>query len=246
MASVSDPMKEDQVRRNSMDSKNIEFNLHMEEKNDQPYIKSRKATFVIKRAIDILGALAFFLAFGWLFLIIWLVVLKTTGRPAIYKHQRIGKNGKPFACLKFRSMVVNADAVLADLLKRDPLARAEWEKSFKLKNDPRITKFGRFLRKSSLDELPQFWNVLIGDMSLVGPRPVVLKELEKYYGKTRFLYQSVRPGVTGPWQIGGRSDLNYEERVMLDAKYVTNISITGDLKIIFKTVTVLFLHKGSY
>ncbi|SIP95798.1 sugar transferase [Pseudacidovorax sp. RU35E] len=199
-----------------------------------------------KRAMDIVGALIFFALLGWLFMIIWALVLMTTGGPAIYKHPRMGRGGREFKCLKFRSMVTNSEEVLRHLLETDPAARAEWEATFKLKNDPRITRFGRFIRKTSLDELPQFWNVLMGDMSLVGPRPVVRKELEQYYGLYAPLYGSVRPGITGPWQVGGRSDLSYGERVALDVSYVHTRSAFGDICLLLKTVSVFVKHKGSY
>lgn len=199
-----------------------------------------------KRVLDIAGALAFFFLLGWLFIAIWIMVLITTGKPAIYKHARVGRAGRQFNCLKFRSMVANSDEVLSNLLKADAVAKAEWDATFKLKNDPRITPFGRFIRKTSLDELPQFWNVLLGDMSLVGPRPVVRQELEKYYGFYAPIYCSVRPGITGPWQVGGRSDLTYAERVELDTQYVQNRSLPGDVHLLLKTVKVFMNHKGSY
>lgn len=201
---------------------------------------------LMKRVLDITGALAFFLLLGWLFLIIWLLVLTTTGGPAIYKHSRVGRGGRDFKCLKFRSMVTNSDEVLREILEKDPLAKAEWDATFKLKEDPRVTAFGQFIRKTSLDELPQFWNVLVGDMSLVGPRPVVRKELEQHYGSYTPLYYSVRPGITGPWQVGGRSDLSYPERVALDTQYVQSRSFMGDIGLLLKTLKVFFSHKGSY
>jgi len=204
------------------------------------------ASRALKRLMDIVGALVFFGLLGWLFMIIWVLVLMTTGGPAIYKHGRMGRGGREFKCLKFRSMVTNSDEVLRNLLENDPAAKAEWEATFKLKNDPRITKFGRFIRKTSLDELPQFWNVLLGDMSLVGPRPVVREELEQYYGLYAPLYGSVRPGITGPWQVGGRSDLTYSERVTLDAHYVYSRTFWGDCRLILKTIKVFINHRGSY
>lgn len=200
----------------------------------------------LKRALDIVGALIFFLLFGWLFIVVWIGVLLTTGSPAIYKHPRIGRNGKTFFCLKFRSMVVNSDEVLKQLLQTNSAAHDEWFHTFKLKDDPRITKFGKFIRKTSLDELPQFWNVLVGDMGLVGPRPVVQKELTEKYGPASVFYTSMRPGITGPWQIGGRSDLSYAERVSLDTEYVKNWTVFGDLKIVISTVMVVLNNKGSY
>jgi len=214
-----------------------------------PPIKVPLQTFwnrAAKRLLDIIGALSFFLLLGWLFAIVWILVLITTGSPAIYKHPRVGRGGREFNCLKFRSMVTNSDEVLSRLLETDTAAKAEWDATFKLKNDPRITPFGKFIRKTSLDELPQFWNVLRGDMSLVGPRPVVQKELDQHYGLYTPIYCSVRPGVTGPWQVGGRSDLNYAERVALDTQYVQNRSLSGDINLLLKTVKVFVDHKGSY
>lgn len=201
---------------------------------------------ISKRLLDILGAVTFFALLGWVFVLVWIMVLVTTGRPAIYKHVRIGRGGQEFKCLKFRSMVSNSEEVLRHLLETDSAAKAEWDATFKLKNDPRITIFGHFIRKTSLDELPQFWNVLRGDMSLVGPRPVVQKELDQYYGPYAPVYYSVRPGITGPWQVGGRSDLSYAERVALDTSYVQNRSLLGDIKLLLKTLTVFISHKGSY
>ena len=209
--------------------------------NDKDYLK-----LVLKRIIDVSGAIIFFALFGPLYLILWWCVIKTTGGPAIYKHKRVGLNGREFYCLKFRSMVINSDEILKTLLETDPNALIEWNSTFKLKNDPRITNFGRFIRKSSLDELPQFWNVLRGDMSLVGPRPVVRKELDLYYGPHASIYTLVRPGITGPWQVGGRSDLSYAERVALDTNYVRRWTVIGDFILIAKTVIAVFKRRGSY
>ena len=201
---------------------------------------------VLKRLLDLSGAVTFFILFGGIYFLVWWLVLWTTGGPAIYKHKRVGRDGREFYCLKFRSMVVNSDEVLKELLESDPAARREWSTTFKLRNDPRITRFGQFIRKTSLDELPQFWNVMRGDMSIVGPRPVVRQELEIYYGPYAQAYYKVRPGITGPWQVGGRSDLSYPERVALDTSYVRNWTIRGDLKLIARTVTAVFARRGSY
>jgi exopolysaccharide production protein ExoY len=206
----------------------------------------RRLSVMAKRAIDIVGAVFFFGVFAWVFLLILVGVLVTTGRPAIYRHQRVGLHGRHFGCLKFRTMVVDADRVLVEFLDTSPEAKTEWERTFKLKNDPRITWFGRFLRRTSLDELPQFWNVFVGDMSLVGPRPVVTEELVRYYGTSVKHYASVRPGLTGPWQVGGRNHTAYDVRVKLDAEYATTWTLLGDLKILLKTVAVVILGKGSY
>jgi Undecaprenyl-phosphate galactose phosphotransferase WbaP len=163
----------------------------------------------------------------------------------IFKHMRIGKNGKAFPCYKFRSMCVDAKEKLEELLKNDPEARAEWKRDFKLKNDPRITKSGKFLRKTSLDELPQIFNVLKGEMSLVGPRPVVQEELARY-GEYVGDYLMVKPGITGMWQVSGRNDVDYTERILLDSWYVRNWSIWIDVVMLFKTFKVVIKRNGAY
>lgn len=218
----------------------------LEEKTRMDSTRGIAIQVFLKRVFDVFFSATFFLLFGWIYLIVWSCVIATTGRPAIYKHKRVGKGGKEFECLKFRSMVVNSDELLKKHLEADPAAREEWNKEFKLKNDPRITKFGKILRRTSLDELPQFWNVLRGDMSVVGPRPVVKRELHEAYGSAAPYYLSVKPGITGPWQIGGRSDLAYTERVQLDAFYAQNWSVWGDIKIVIKTVAVVLNSRGSY
>lgn len=199
-----------------------------------------------KRAVDIACASVFFLAFGWLFVGCWLGAIITQGSPAIYKHRRVGRNGVEFDCLKFRSMALNGDQILAEHLAACPQARAEWDRDFKLRDDPRVTKFGQFLRQTSLDELPQFWNVLKGDMSMVGPRPVVAKELALYYGDAAAEYVRVRPGLTGPWQISGRHVHSYEHRVALDCAYVRNWTVASDLLIMFRTAMVVVGRKGAF
>jgi len=163
----------------------------------------------------------------------------------VFSHTRVGRDRALFQCHKFRTMYVDADQRLADLLSRDEDAKREWETHFKLKNDPRITSLGSFLRKSSLDELPQLFNVLKGDMSLVGPRPVVEEEL-KLYGEYASDYLSARPGITGLWQVSGRNDLDYNERVTLDVTYVRQWTNWLDLRILMKTVLVVFTHRGAY
>lgn len=173
------------------------------------------------------------------------IVVKKDGGPAFYFQNRLGKNGKMFKCWKFRSMITNADVVLKEILENDADAREEYARDFKLKNDPRITKIGHFLRKSSLDEIPQLYNVLRGEMSIVGPRPIVQAE-EGFYGDKFEYYLSVRPGITGLWQVSGRNDVSYEQRVALDTWYVENWSIWNDLVIIFKTTFVVLYRKGAY
>ena len=166
--------------------------------------------------------------------------------PIFFAHERIGKNGKPFPCYKFRSMVTNSQEMLQQYLADNPAAKEEWEREFKLKNDPRVTPIGKMLRRTSLDELPQIFNVLRGEMSLVGPRPVIQEELDKYYGETAKLYCTVKPGITGLWQVSGRSDTTYDERVAMDESYINNRSLLGDIVILWKTIGVVALKKGAY
>jgi lipopolysaccharide/colanic/teichoic acid biosynthesis glycosyltransferase len=175
------------------------------------------------------------------------VILRiTTGRHIIFSHTRVGRGGRDFQCFKFRSMVANSDELLAELLANDPEARAEWERDFKLKNDPRITRFGRFIRRTSLDEFPQIWNVVRGDMSIVGPRPVVRKELDLYYADALQHYLAVKPGLTGMWQISGRNDMEYAERVALDRAYVENWGLWSDSMIVMRTAVAIFRRSGAY
>jgi exopolysaccharide production protein ExoY len=207
--------------------------------------RPRKLSMAVKRSVDISSSLLFFAVFAWFFLVLWLCVRVTQGGPAIYRHKRVGLNGEEFECLKFRSMIKNSDEVLSHFLDTCPEAKIEWDRDFKLKNDPRITPFGRFLRKTSLDELPQFWNVLKGDMSLVGPRPVTRKELDKYYGEGAREYGRVRPGLTGPWQVSGRHAHGYSQRVAIDLHYVQSWTVVGDIKIVGQTISVVLLQDGS-
>ena len=199
----------------------------------------------LTRALDItiaLVALAFFLP---LMLVIVALVYVTDPGPIFFAHRRIGKGGRHFHCLKFRSMAVNAEALLADLLASDPDARAEWARDHKLKDDPRITSIGGFLRKSSLDELPQIFNVLRGEMSLVGPRPIVDAEALRY-GRYFAHYCSVRPGITGLWQVSGRNNVSYRRRVAFDVAYSRSRSALFDVKILAMTVPSVMLARGSY
>jgi exopolysaccharide production protein ExoY len=166
------------------------------------------------------------------------------GRP-IFAHRRIGRGGQRFPCLKLRTMVVDADQRLRDLLERDPDARAEWAREQKLRNDPRITPLGAFLRKSSLDELPQLVNVLCGHMSLVGPRPIVDAEIVRY-GRYFSLYCAVRPGITGLWQVSGRNNVSYRRRVAIDTVYSRTKSLKGDLAILGRTLPAVLMSRGSF
>ncbi len=195
----------------------------------------------IKRLFDIILSLVLIIILSPLFIIISLVNMITLKASPFYVHKRIGKNGKTIGILKFRSMVKNADELIASFT---PEQKKEWKENFKLKDDPRITKFGRVLRVSSLDELPQLFNILIGDMSFVGPRPVVEKELE-WYGKDRDKFLSVTPGLTGWWASHGRNRVKYPERCNLELYYVDNASLWLDVKIIFKTFSSVFKHEGA-
>ena len=173
------------------------------------------------------------------------VALKLEGGSVFFAHVRVGKKGKRFNCFKFRSMVPNADQALTNLLESNPDLQAQWHKEHKLKDDPRISPLGEFLRRTSMDELPQLFNVLKNEMSLVGPRPIVEEELEKY-GLEKSYYLMVRPGMTGLWQVSGRNDVDYDTRVYLDAWYVKNWSLWYDLAILVKTFKVVLLRRGAY
>lgn len=172
------------------------------------------------------------------------LLVRRDGGPGIFAHTRIGKDGVPFKCYKIRSMVVDAEAKLEAYLAANPEARAEWERDVKLANDPRITKFGNFLRKSSLDELPQLFNVFSGAMSFVGPRPVPAKELERY-GAAKSVYESLRPGITGLWQVSGRNDVTYDERIEMDRDYANTVSMGLDLSIIARTAGAVLNRTGK-
>jgi len=205
---------------------------------------SRRGFVWIKRIFDVVLATLLLILLSPLFIILSYLIRRDGGM-AFYGHVRVGHKGKPFKCLKFRSMRSDADKVLKELLDNDPVSRAEWDKDFKLRNDPRITSVGHFLRKTSLDELPQLINVIKGEMSLVGPRPIVTAELERYGDYVNLYLQSL-PGVTGLWQVSGRNDTGYAERVGLDAWYVQNWSLWYDIAILFKTVNVVFNRRGAY
>ncbi|RTZ61126.1 MAG: UDP-phosphate galactose phosphotransferase [Gammaproteobacteria bacterium] len=205
---------------------------------------SRQFPRIIKRTFDLLAAPLLLLLASPLFLYL-IVRIRQDGGPAFFAHERIGRYGKPFQCYKFRSMRPDAGEVLQHLLENDETARAEWELDQKLKDDPRITPIGNFLRKTSLDELPQLWNVLKGDMSLVGPRPIVRDELEKY-GFDQHYYLDTWPGMTGLWQTSGRNNTSYRERVCLDTWYVRNWSLWYDIVILMKTLPAVFSRQGSY
>lgn len=199
---------------------------------------------LLKRVFDLLAALVL-LVLGALPLLYVALRIRRDGGPAIFAHQRVGQSGKVFPCFKFRTMQVDAEERLRELLANDPAARAEWEREFKLRNDPRITPIGQFLRRTSLDELPQLFNVIRGEMSLVGPRPVIRAELARY-GDDVDYFLMVRPGMTGLWQVSGRNDTGYDTRVYLDTWYVKNWSLWYDIAILFKTIRVVRNREGAY
>jgi lipopolysaccharide/colanic/teichoic acid biosynthesis glycosyltransferase len=199
----------------------------------------------LMRAFDIAAATSVLLLTAPLLMAIALLVWMMDGGPAFYSQPRIGRDGRHFRCFKFRSMGVDADARLARLLASDENARREWQADHKLKVDPRITRLGKFLRKTSLDEAPQLFNVLRGDMSLVGPRPIVDAEIPRY-GRRFAAYCAQRPGITGLWQVSGRNDVSYRRRVALDTAYSARKSIALDMRILAATIPAVFLRRGSY
>ena len=200
---------------------------------------------IFKRIFDLVCAGLGTIALLPVFAIIAALIYKDDPGPIFFAHRRVGKGGREFPCYKFRSMCVNAQEALEKYLAENPAAREEWNRDFKLKDDPRITKIGNFLRKSSLDELPQLINVIKGEMSLVGPRPIVTDEIEKYGDYINDFYL-VPPGITGVWQVSGRSDTTYDERVAMDSWYVHNWSIWMDINYLIKTVSVVLYRKGAY
>jgi Undecaprenyl-phosphate galactose phosphotransferase WbaP len=197
-----------------------------------------------KRTLDLLGAVIGAVVISpVLFAITVLIKLDSSG-PAFYGHQRVGAADKHFLCWKFRTMHVNAERLLDEYLQDSPVLRAQWEQNQKLRDDPRVTRVGRFLRRTSLDELPQLWNVLRGEMSLTGPRPIVDAEIPKY-GKDYELYKRIRPGMSGLWQVSGRSDISYEKRVAMDSYYVRSWSVWLDFVILARTVTIVLFGRGA-
>jgi len=200
----------------------------------------------LKRIFDIIFSFAALILGLPLFLLAALCIRFSSKGPIFYSHERIGRGGRSFRCYKFRTMYENADDRLKELLASDKLLKKEWDESRKLKNDPRILPIGRFLRKTSLDELPQFWNVVKGDLSIVGPRPLVACEVVGYLGEKASKILSIRPGLTCIWQVSGRNDLSYHTRIQLDEEYVDNLSFLLDLKLILRTIPSMVSSKGAY
>nr|WP_276592819.1 MULTISPECIES: sugar transferase [unclassified Methylobacterium] len=212
---------------------------------EAPFVaRGLRLNWAAKRGLDVgVAVTALFLLLP-LLLLIALLVWAGDGRAPIFRHMRLGRDGRSFGCLKFRSMVTDGEAVLAAHLAADPRARAEWAATHKLSNDPRITAIGQVLRKTSLDELPQLWNVLRGEMSLVGPRPIVPAEVARY-GRAFQTCFAVPPGVTGLWQVSGRSDTSYAERVALDLDYASRWSLRRDIAIMLRTIPAVLAQRGS-
>jgi exopolysaccharide production protein ExoY len=198
----------------------------------------------LKRVLDVVGVAVLAVVFSPLIIAIVTLMSRENG-PVIFRHRRVGRDGRSFECLKFRTMVPNADQVLRHMLERQPELKAEWIRNHKLRNDPRVTRIGSFLRRTSLDELPQLWNVLRGEMSLVGPRPVIREELLRY-GRNAPSYLAVKPGITGLWQVTGRNDIDYRRRVAIDVYYVRKQNLLLDLYILLKTTRVVLAGDGAY
>jgi exopolysaccharide production protein ExoY len=198
----------------------------------------------IERHLNQAGAFVLLLLAAPLMLLVAWLIWRRDGAPILFAHYRVGRNGELFKCLKFRSMYRDSERMLQELLLSDPAARAEWERDQKLSRDPRVTPVGHFLRKTSLDELPQLINVLRGEMSLVGPRPITTGELARY-GAARWHYLSVTPGMTGLWQVSGRNNTTYDERVALDRRYVEERSVGLDLSILWRTLGVVLARDGA-
>lgn len=196
-------------------------------------------------ALNQFTALLVILVFSPLLLFIAFRIWRVDGAPLTFAHYRVGLRGRQFRCFKFRSMVRNSDELLATLLRTDPAARAEWDRDQKLRNDPRVTRIGELLRKTSLDELPQLFNILRGEMHFVGPRPVTVDELKRYGARKRH-YMSVKPGLTGLWQVSGRNNTTYQERVEFDSDYVERRSPFFDSWILLRTVKVVITRDGAH
>jgi len=199
-----------------------------------------------KRLFDIVFSVFVLIAWAPLFVLISLAIRLSSSGKVIYSHERIGRGAKPFRCYKFRTMYKDAESRLQELLDKNTELSEEWRLNRKLKNDPRVTPIGKFLRKTSLDELPQFWNVLKGELSTVGPRPVVREEVTHYLGEKAEKILSIRPGLTGIWQVSGRNDTSYQMRMCLDEKYVDEHSLFLDLWLILKTIPKMIFSKGAY
>ncbi len=227
---------------------NSEFFSSINHKGMALYVKNKllhPGERGIKLLFDKVLSITLFILFLPLLLLLYVVVYFSSKGDPIYKQRRVGEGGRLFNIYKFRTMRVDADEILEEILENDPVKKAEWEKEFKLRDDPRITRVGKFLRRTSLDELPQLFNVFQGKMSLVGPRPIIEDEIAKY-GDYFDYFTAVKPGITGLWQVSGRNDIPYDERVRLDVWYVRNWSMELDIMILVKTAAIVLMRKGSY
>lgn len=225
------------------DTDNSKSELTLDTYNYNIEIKNSSSYLFIKRLMDIVGSLVGIILLFPIFLAVLIAIkIEDPEGSIIFGHNRVGKDGNLFSCYKFRSMFANAEEMKGNFTQQQKI---EYEETFKLKNDPRITKVGKFIRKTSLDELPQLFNILMGDMSIVGPRPIVTKELE-FYGKCENYYKAVKPGLTGLWQVSGRSDTTYDERVALDMEYISTRNTFKDLYIIIMTAVKVIKREGSY
>jgi len=207
------------------------------------YEKSSLST--AKRLLDLMIAIPVLFFLSPFMLLVGLFIRLQDGGPVFFVQDRRGFGGASFACMKFRTMRTDAEDVLGNMLATDPDMAAEWRAAQKLRKDPRITKMGQFLRKTSIDELPQLLNIIRGEMSVVGPRPIVDDEVRRYGDKIES-YDSIRPGVTGLWQINGRNDTTYEERIEMDVEYAENVSVMGDIVILFRSIPAILLRRGAY
>jgi len=212
---------------------------------DCPYDVPTAIHGAAKRVLDLAIAIPLLIFVLPLMIGVAIAIKISDGGPVLFRHERFGRAGRTFICYKFRTMVTNASERLRLVLENDPEARAEWSVDHKLQNDPRITPLGKFLRRSSLDELPQLFNVIRGDMSLVGPRPITASEIAKYSGSYSY-YTSTRPGVTGLWQVSGRNQTTYAERVALDVEYVRSWTILTDVIILIRTIPAVILSRGAF
>ena len=229
--------------KSSEDTSGINSSLPMNARNfDKTFFRC-----FVKRFGDVVFALVALVLASPLFVLMTLLVKLSSAGPIFYVQERVGRNYRRFGCIKFRTMYSEADDLLLNLLDKSPELKIEFERDFKLRKDPRITPVGMFMRRSSLDELPQFINIIMGDMSLVGPRPIVEKEIPKY-GDFMDTIVSVRPGLTGLWQVSGRNNLSYQRRVQLDFIYATNRSLLLDIRVILRTFGVLLFprDRGAY
>jgi len=242
-AEGSDPMKLSQARSRGLSLARLDGKF-VKRLFDRGLSLARLDKKFAKRVFDVIFSLLVLVLFSPVYLFLALLVALSSPGPIFYVQERVGKNHKPFDCIKFRTMVINADEMLVELMETSPQMRQEFEDNFKIKKDPRITRIGRFLRLTSLDEFPQFWNVLKGDMSVVGPRPLVAEELP-CYGVHIDKVLTIKPGITGLWQVSGRNDIPYNRRILIDVYYAMSQNFWLDLWIIVKTISVVIVPKNN-